>query len=324
MPNDISKLDLLAIGDVSIDLFMAVEGGGVTEIADPVSPKICFIHGSKIPVKTLKQNVAGNAANVAAGATLLGLSTAIYAEIGDDENGARVIKELNSLNIDTTFIKKNEGAQTGIHPIIMFGDERTIFSHHEIRNYKLQNWPKPKWIYYTSVSPGFENFQTELVEYLGKNPDVGIAFSPGTYHMKAGLEGLKNILKVTHVLFLNKDEASVLVGKDTIENLHKKLQEQGPKVTVITDGANGASVSDGTSHFEIKALSPSKPILDRTGAGDAFASGALSALFYNKPLQEVLVWGILNSSAVLTEIGAIHGLKTKDLMENDARAMLTS
>jgi len=54
-----NSLDLLTIGDVCIDLYMKVEGKEVSEDKDTEHPRICFYHGSKIPVKSLKSNIAG-------------------------------------------------------------------------------------------------------------------------------------------------------------------------------------------------------------------------------------------------------------------------
>lgn len=307
-----SQIDLLTIGDVSIDLYMKVEDTGVEDKENGDKPLLCFYHGSKIPVRSLHSNVAGNAVNVGVGATKLGISTAIYSEMGDDSDADRVIKELTYLGINTAFLHKNEGQQTGIHPVIVHGGERTIFSHHERREYSIQNWPTPKWIYYTSVSEGFEEFQKSLVDYLKENFQIGVAFNPGTYQMKSGLDSLRDILKVTDVLFVNKEEAIAWVGAGNTEQLHMKLQELGPKLTVITDGANGATAHDRATMLTREAFEPNKQIVDRTGAGDAFASGFLSALIYNQPLDVALKWGAINSSSVIREVGAINGLQTKD------------
>ena len=313
------KIDLLTIGDVAIDFYMKVEGKEVSQDkSNPEYPKICFYHGSKIPVRNVKSNIAGNAVNVSIGATKLGLKTAVYSEMGDDEEAEKVENDLAKEGVITDYLKRNEGTQTGIHPVIVYAGERTIFSHHEKRNYTLQNWPTPKWVYYTSISPGFEPFQADLVEYFKKNRDIGVAFNPGTFQLRAGLEGLRDIFSVTHVLFVNREEAVYFVGEDNTENLHHKLQELGPKLTIITDGSEGASGSDGKNLIKIPAYVIDRPVLDKTGAGDSFASGALSALFYNKSLEEVLLWGAINSSSVIREIGAIHGLKNKKEIEKMA------
>ena len=214
-----NSIDLLTIGDVCIDLYMKVEGSELSDDKDPQHPQICFYHGSKIPVKSLKSNVAGNAVNVSMAATKLGLQVAVYSEMGDDEEADRIVSELTENGINTAFMRKNKGALTGIHPVIVYNGERTIFSHHEKRPYQVQGWPKPRWLYYTSVGSGFEQFQKDLVDYLKANPDIGTAFNPGTYHVRAGLGSIKNMLSVSHVLFVNKDEAITFVGEGALEEL---------------------------------------------------------------------------------------------------------
>jgi sugar/nucleoside kinase (ribokinase family) len=316
-----NPLDLLTIGDVCIDLYMKVEGREVSEDKDPQHPKICFYHGSKIPVKSVMSNIAGNAVNVSIGATKLGLNTAIYTEMGDDEEADRIEKELAGEGINTHYLHRNKNVLTGIHPVIVYQGERTIFSHHEERPYHVHGWPKPKWLYYTSVGPGFESFQKDLVEYIKSNPDVGVAFNPGTFHVRSGLEGIKNILEVTHVLFLNKDEAENFVGDGSLEDMHLKLQKLGPKLTVITEGDKGASAYDGKELIKVPAYEMDQSVIDKTGAGDSFAAGFVSALSHGKSLEEALHWGTINSSSVIREIGAVHGLKTKQEIEKLVQAL---
>ena len=304
--------DILVIGDCDIDLYMKVAREALSESEG----KVCFFHGTKIPIEEFKTNIAGNACNVAVGCNKLGLSTSVYTELGDDANADIFINKFRKLGIDTTFCIKNPNTSTNVHPIIIYNNERTIFSYHEVRKYKVKEWSKPKWIYYTSLSKGFEVFQTELVDYLKKNPDIGVATNPATFQLKAGVDHLRNFLAVTHLLFVNKEEAQTLTENVTeVRKLHEYLHELGPKITVITDGKNGASVSDGNSFETTPSIVPSKDIADKTGAGDAFSSGFLSALFYGKSLKTALKWGALNSSNVLTEIGATKGLLTKGDMD---------
>ena len=313
--------DILVIGDCDIDLYMKVGREALSES----SGKVCFFHGTKIPIEEFKTNIAGNACNVAVGCNKLKLNTAVYTELGDDANADIFINEFRKLGIDTTFCIKNPNTPTNVHPIIIYNNERTIFSYHEVRNYKVKDWPKPKWIYYTSLSKGFEIFQAELVDYLKNNSDIGVAVNPATFQLKAGVEHLKNILRITHVLFVNKEEAQTLTKQSLrsgelknivdVRKLHEYLHELGPKITVITDGKNGAGAFDGSAFETTPSITPSKEIADKTGAGDAFSSGFLSALFYGKSLKTALKWGALNSSNVLTEIGATKGLLNKKDME---------
>lgn len=314
------KLDLLTIGDCSIDLYMKIadEAFGV-ESETSESPKICFYHGSKIKASQYKSFVAGNACNVAVGAKTLGLNVGVYTELGSDDNAEQFFKEFRVIGVDSTFCVKNKNSPTNVHTVLVYGNDRTIITYHEKRQYKMPDLEKagsPKWIYYTSLSDGFESFQKELVTYLKANPNVGVGFNPGTIQLEKGVDGIKNILEITDILFLNKEETTRLVGEDTIDKLHQKLQALGPKLTVITDGTNGSTAYEGNKLYKQVAIPLEKSMVDKTGAGDAFSSGFLSAIFYGKNISEALLYGSLNSANVITQLGAVNGLLDLKSLQN--------
>jgi ribokinase len=309
-------MDLLTIGDVDIDFYMKIDEKEVVSSAESGGEaKICFYHGSKIPVSHFDTSIAGNSLNVGVGCTKLGLKTEIYTELGDDTNADKVISELGKLGVVTTYCIKNKDTPTNVHTVIVYSGDRTIFSYHEKRVYKIRNWEEPRWVYYTSLGHGFEDFQGELIKYLKTHNKVGVAFNPGTIQMRAGLEKLKDFIKITDILFLNTEEAKRLVGDFALPELHKQLHLLGAKLSVITDGQRGASASDGDTVIEVNSYSDSRPVVDKTGAGDAFSSGFLSAIFYGKKMREALAWGVVNAGDQIKEIGALKGLCDKERLE---------
>lgn len=304
--------DLLAVGDIAIDLFMKISDASVSCDINHEHCKICFDYADKVHVEKLEASMAGNGPNVAVGCAKLGLNSALYCELGDDSNADFCLKTLKENNVDTRFCLKSPGTPTDIHPIVVFKGERTIFSYHRKKDYHLQNWGSPKILYYTSLSEGFEKFQAELTDYLNANPSIMVAVNPGTTQMRMGVEAQRNILSATDILFVNKQEAEALTEGENLllESLHEKLQDLGPKLTVITDAENGSSAFDGKDLVHQEAVEVKK-IVDMTGAGDAFASGFISAIHYGRSMQEALRWGAENAAGTIQEIGAIHGLLGK-------------
>ncbi len=336
--------DAILISDVSIDEFLRVDDAQVICDINHDNCKICFDYAEKIPVSQFSTSLGGNSANVAVGMAKLGLNVAVYSEIGDDANGNRFVRELGERGVNTSLLVQNHG-ETDIHSIIIYKGERTILSYHKPKTYKIRNWEEPKWLYYSSLPKDFEPFQRELVDYLKTHPKVLTAFNPGVYHFKAGFKAYAPFLAITDVLFVNKEEAerilkqsdngsevcpppngsrlrahsadrqTILPGqpnqvelKQKTEHLHKVLQKLGPKMTIITDADNGASVHDGQNYYESKVYEIDKPVVDKTGAGDAFASGFLSALVRSKDVKTALTWGLKNSSACIREVGPMNGL----------------
>jgi sugar/nucleoside kinase (ribokinase family) len=326
MTENSAETDLLAIGDSSIDLFMKIDPEFVANPEDKENPEICFYHGSKIPVEKFETSIAGNACHISLACAKLGMQSTIYTELGEDSNGERIISELSKNGVNTSFCIKNKGTPTNVHSIIVSGKggERTIFSYHEKRNYKIYAWPKPKWLFYSSLAKGFDGFQANLVDYLKKNPKIGVAFNPGTQQLREGIDSLRNILEVTDILFVNKEEAQRLtnVKEQSIEKLHEYLHALGPKLTVITLGMQGSTAHDGTKMLSREIYQEDKEIVDKTGAGDSYAAAFLAALYFGKNLETAMKWGAINSSHVIREIGAIKGLLNKEQLSNKAN-MLT-
>jgi len=315
-------MDILTIGDSCIDVTMHIADANEISTLNADEPQICFVHGSKIPVDQFYSSMGGNSVNVATGCSRMGLKTAVYTEIGNDPNGQIIVDGLEKMGIDTKYCIKNEGADTNVNSIVVHNYERTIFSYHAPREYKVRDWEKPTFLYYTSIGEGFEKFQMELIEYIEKNKDIGVVFNPGSLQMKAGYNSIKEFLEVTNILILNLEEAVRLIGEKPLPKMHIDLQKLGPKLTIITDGKNGASGFDGEHLVEVSAYTDGREVKDKTGAGDAFASGFISAIFHKKPLKEALGWGSINSFGEITKESAGTGLLSKEEMGKIVREIL--
>jgi len=232
-------------------------------------------NGGKIPVKDIAWSLGGNAGNISVGLTRLGIQTALVTVFGDDDRGAWIKRELlkNNVNLEFSLIKNQ---QSNLSVVVAARGERTIFSYHGSELAEIKNLPQAKWYYLTSG-----NFPV---------PEGKIAFNPGLRDREKDL----SIAKKAEVLILNKEE-------------QEKLGVFGPKITVVTDGKNGAAVYEADQKILAKpALDV--PVLETTGAGDAFTSGFLAAMFYEKDLETALDWGLKNSASVIQKIGAIEGL----------------
>lgn len=314
-------IDILTIGDVSIDQYMKVEEACLQCDINEHDCKICFDYADKIPVQKFEEFIAGNACNTAVSFNKHGLVTGVYTELGGDFHADRFLHAFKHLGIDTTYCLKNENSPTDIHSVIVYKGERTIFSYHGKKDYNIHNWDKPKWIYYTSQGHGYQSFQHKLIEYLNQNNDVLVAFNPGSYQLKSGVEEFYPILEKTDVLFVNKEEAQQITKTQSqaLLELHKKIRDLGVKLSVITDGKKGSSAYGGEELYKLGLLDANVQVVDKTGAGDAYASGFISAMFYNKDVKEAMKWGTINSAGVVTQAGAVKGAKTKEEIEKTVK-----
>lgn len=89
----------------------------------------------------------------------------------------------------------------------------------------------------------------------------------------------------------------------------------GPKLVCVTDGPTGAYFSDGADDYFMPAYPDPKPPVERTGAGDAFASTFVSMLAFGKTPREALRFAPINSAYVVQDIGAQKGLLSREALE---------
>lgn len=308
------KFDLLAIGDATIDTFLFIEDAQVTCSLHKELCQLCVNYADKLPVQKIERMVAGNAANNAVGSSRLGLKTSFVTQLGNDGSGEWIYKKLKEEKVNTTHISIDKKLETNASTVLSFQGERTIFVYHAPRKYALPaKMPEAKFVYYTSVGENHAQLNKDIVRYIKKS-GARLAFNPGTYQMRAGLEKLKPVFAVTDVLFVNKEESSRILGaKDDIRSYLLKFHELGIKTCVITDGQAGSYAYDGEKFYHMGI--PKTKVVERTGAGDSFATGFVAALFYGKSVREAMCWGTMNASSVVMFTGPQKGLLTRPQLE---------
>lgn len=315
-----SSFDALCIGSAKIDIFLSILEGNPYVLLNKDAKKLCVSYGQKIPVDECSLQLGGNACNVSIGLAKLKIKTAITAELGKDEFSQKIINGLQSENVNTDFLLQNPNNPSSFSVILSFQKERTIFSKHIEREHNFSfDGISTKWIYLTSLGQKWEKVY-QLAETFAKSKGAKLAFNPGTLQLHEGYQKIKNILALSDILFVNKEEAQEIISSydgtriDSIEELLKKLQTLGPKIPIITDGENGSFAVNEKGEFFTQEV-VSTLIVEKTGAGDAYASGFLAAMLSNLPIQTAMRWGTLNASATMAILGAQNGLLSREEME---------
>lgn len=312
------SLDLLAIGDITTDAFIRLKEASVSCDINNEKCTISMAFGDKIPYEFVEVvRAVGNSSNAAVSAARLGLNSGLVAHVGDDQNGKECLDVLLKEKVNTEFVDVQTDKQTNYHYVLWYEADRTILVKHQAFEYKLPNIDDPKWIYLSSLGENTEKYHEDIAQYIKTHTNTKLAFQPGTFQMELGVEKLKDIYARTEIFFCNVEEAEKILGIETlgVQELLKRIIELGPKIAVITDGPKGAYAFDGTNSWFVPTYPDPKPPFERTGAGDAFASTVVSALILGKDLPTSLMWGAVNSMAVVQEIGAQKGLLSKEKLE---------
>ncbi len=317
---DSNKLDFIGIGDITTDAFIRIKEAKVTCDMNHESCQLCVKFGDKIPYEFVEViRAVGNSANATVSAARLGLKSALIANVGSDINGKECLETLEKNNVGTQFMEVNDGRETNYHYVLWYEDERTILVKHQLYEYKLPAIAEaPKWMYLSSLAENSLHYQRDdLVAYLKANPEIKLAFQPGTFQMKQGYDQLKELYERTEIFFCNTDEARRILDstEQNVGLLLKAVRDLGPKIVVITDGPKGAYAYDGVVGLQVPIYHDPKPPYERTGAGDAFASTVTVALALGKSLAEALLWGPINSMSVVQYVGAQKGLLDRASLE---------
>lgn len=319
------QIDVISVGDIVTDAFIKLMPDQAVTYENQQGKWLAMPFGTKLPYDHVEViEAVGNASNAAVAFAKLDLSSSFVTNVGGDHLGRDMIHALDKAEVDTRFVRINPGKVSNYHYVLWFQAERTILIKHENYDY---HWPHlrpaevPRWLYFSSISEHALDFHDQLADWLEENQGVKLAFQPGTFQMSAGVERLQRIYKRSEVLILNREEAALVSGgnHDDVHDLLNKLHGLGPKVVVITDGAAGAYASDGKDRLKMPIYPDPQPPIDRTGAGDAFASTFVAALIKGNNIEAALQWAPINSMNVCQEVGAQAGLLSEKEIEHYLR-----
>lgn len=306
--------DVITIGDATTDVFLEIDETTKVCRVDKKKNELCIRFASKVPVKHVNRIAGvGNAANVAVGTHRLGLQVGIYTIVGGDRAGQEIIGNLRRHRVDVRYVRIDKTRATNSSTVLDYQGDRTIFVHHEEREYHLPAFAKTKWLYFSSICGNHDAFQAEIHDSV-KRTGVKLGFNPGSLQMCLGTKRLMPILSICDVVFVNKEEAQALtLQSNDIRRLLRAMHRLGTKMVVITDGRNGSYAYDGRMMYGVAIIN--LPVLERTGCGDAYASGFLGALVHGFDLPEAMRWGSANGASEATQLGSQSGLLTRPKME---------
>jgi ribokinase len=117
--------------------------------------------------------------------------------------------------------------------------------------------------------------------------------------------GPARFLEWTHAADLciaNLDEARVLAGSGTPQEVARRLASSAYREVVVKLGAAGAIWSDGDSVVEVPSVRAE--VIDTTGAGDAFAAGFLAIWTAGGSPEDALPAGTRLAAAAVAAVGA--------------------
>ena len=301
--------DMVTIGAATRDVF--VQSSRFQSQRDPAAPDgfdTCFPLGAKIDVDKILFETGGGATNAAVTFARFGLKTACVARVGKDTGGREVAELLKKEGIDVSAFQADPILHTAYSIILLSGSgHRAILVHRgassAIDGAKI-DWKalSPKWIYLTSVAGDLSLLKR--IFQAARARDIRIAWNPGNKELELGLKKLTPFLLQCDILDVNREEAAELadMAPRRLADIVHRLGSMPRQALVVTDGGHGAYVHARNVTWHAPALEGKR--VNTTGAGDAFGSGFVAAAIKTGNLEKALRVGILNSTGVVTHMGA--------------------
>ena len=296
---------VIVIGGPTQDVFLT--GPALDAGADSTS--LCLPLGAKLDCRAIT-TVGGNVANVAVTLARAGLKPRFIGRTGDDPAGRAGRNQLRANRVNVDELKLIVDQPSAYSIVLLAGDgERTILTDHGVEldpadwQPALASLNPGDWVYLSSV--GRPKRLAELIR-TAAGRGAQIALNPSSKDLQAA-GSLLAVADRLRLLIANRDEMRQLWPGQRSDELAAAAGEQIPTV-VVTDGPRGSVVADKGQLYRAGLWQPETTVVDRTGAGDAFAGGFLAGLILNQPLETCLTWAAANSTAVIGQIGTQAGI----------------
>ena len=298
-----ATLDLCVVGNLTIDVILR----GVAELPQ---------WGREVLCAGRTDTVAGQAGAMAFAAVALGIGSAVVADVGDDDAGNRIRRELSAAGVDVEAVTTVPGGATPMTVALVRPDgERTFVTDlGRLHEGGAGSWA-PQWPSASSA---------KVVALVGTNNLAGLDMNNAARHFaearRAGsltlfdagwdpsgwtpavVRGIEAVLAETDLFLPNLDEARALVGESSVESVLRTLAARCPGVVVLKDGKEGSYVIDGERIRAVEAL-PAE-VDNAVGAGDVYDAALIAGFLQGSD--------ILHAMALATAAASLYVARRTD------------
>jgi sugar/nucleoside kinase (ribokinase family) len=293
---------------------VVVAGNAVCDIL--VRPVDEVRWGTTTWVETIQESVGGNGANTSYTLAAFGTRVRLLSAVGQDSYGDTIVDVLRKAGVDidgvarlatatatTVVLVQSSGARAFLHkpgasgdaftsPIDFNTDDAVGFTRFHVANVFALPGLRPH---------AAESLHRARAARLSTSMDTGWD-ATGEWARVIG-----PCLPYLDLLFVNEDEARMLTGLSTPEEAALAFRNGGVGVVVVKLGAAGCAVSSPAGTFRSPGFAV--PVVDTTGAGDAFAGAFLAALERGLNLEAAARFANAAGALVVQELGAVAGMR---------------
>jgi sugar/nucleoside kinase (ribokinase family) len=235
----------------------------------------------------------------------LGVQTGYVGAIGEDEPGRSMVAAFDRESVDLRRCRVVADAQSPVCLILVqkgTGKRAILCYRGSVPELQLQDEDRSYLV------------AAEVLHLDGHHMQAAITVakwmkdSGGTVVLDANKPRprLGELLRWTDVLIANSSFPQSYTGEPQLDKAAGRLLQAGPRLVVSTLGPRGCACFSSDSHLRVDGFSV--PVVDTTGAGDAFHGGFIYGMLQDWPLKRTAKFA--NAVAVLNcrSLGGRMGL----------------
>jgi 2-dehydro-3-deoxygluconokinase len=270
----------------------------------------------------------GDTSNCAIAAARQGASVGYVTAVGKDNFGQSFLDLWKQEGVDTSAVKLDGAAPTGIY-FVTHGPEGHIFSYRRAGSAASRMMPEElpvdyikgaKVIHTSGISQAISSQAADFVfAALNTAREAGVLVSYDT-NLRLRLWPIERARAVIHaaaaladILKTSSDDAEALTGETDPDRIADFYLGLGPKIVIVTMGAEGALVATPQKRMVIPAIAV-KPV-DATGAGDTFDGAFLTEYLRSQEPFAAALYANAAAGLATEGYGAVAPMPTRSAVE---------
>jgi ribokinase len=266
-----------------------------------------------------RRTPGGNALYTALGALVWGVSSEIVSFVGEDYPG-QVLEELERRGVGTGHVRRVAGGSVSLWVLYELDGRRQIHLQHDSPALEpladvagtalpglLGGVDKPAAAHLAALPVRTQRPMARILH------EAGVRFSLDTLEAVGTVGGdLATFLQpggdlAPEAFLPSREEFAAIFGDRDAPAFRRWAAGTATEVLVLKDGAAGSLVSAPPAAPPLRVPALRRPVLDPTGAGDAFCGGYLAGMALDQGPLECVRMGTVSASFVIERVG-LHGL----------------
>ena len=292
------SFDVITTGRIGVDIYPLQTGVGLEQ------------------VETFGKFLGGSATNVAVAAAKYGLNSAVITKVGTDPFGNFLIEELERLNVDTSYVGRDQNYKTPVVFCEIFPpDDFPIYFYREPKAPDMEISEAELDLKAISEAKIFWSTVTGLSQEPSRSANLAaLRTRAKKAHTILDLDyrsvfwvtpelataEIAKALPLVTVAIGNKEECQVAVGETEPTRAADAMLERGVELAIVKQGPKGVFAK--TKNESVEVPPHFVEVVNGLGAGDSFGGALCFGLLQQWSLEKILRFANIAGAIVASRL----------------------